>query len=75
MTTHVGAFEEIQDNSNANRRRTSKITYRQRPFTDLVDEDKHSFVKRRYLSTFLGGYRIVADETSDNYIGLGLHIA
>lgn len=31
-------------------------------------------MKRRYLSTLLGGYRIVADETSDSYIGFGLHI-
>lgn len=75
MRTHVGAFEEIQANAGAHGRRSNDVTYRERPFTDLVDDDKHSFVRRRYLSTLLGGYRIVCDENGDTYIGIGLHIA
>lgn len=51
------------------------MQYRSRPYSDLVDEDKHGFVARRYLSTLLGGYRIVRDEESKSYIGIGLHVA
>lgn len=51
------------------------MTYRARPFSDLVDEDKHGFVKRRYISTLLGGYRYVYDEVNQNTIGIGLHLA
>ena len=51
------------------------MTYRSRPYSDLIDEDKHGFVARRYLSTLLGGYRIVKDEESQQYIGVGLHLA
>jgi hypothetical protein len=39
-----------------------------------VDEDKHAFVKRRVLSTILGGHRIVVNEVEETYIGVGLHL-
>ena len=50
------------------------MNYRTKPFTDLIDEDKHGFVKRKYLSTLLGGYRIVISDASETYIGIGLHL-
>ena len=52
-----------------------QANYSERPFKDLVDEEKRPFVKRRILSTLLGGYRLVYNEEDDeSYIPFHLHI-
>ena len=56
----------------ASNARNRDVTYRSRPFSDLVDEDKHGFVKRRILATVLGGFRTVVDEASETSAGLAL---
>jgi hypothetical protein len=41
----------------------------------LVDEEKRPFVKRRLLSTILGGYRVVFnEEDDDSSIPFHLHV-
>ena len=50
-------------------------SYNERPFTDLVDEEKRPFVKRRVLSTLLGGYRTAFDDADDeSSIPIHLHV-
>ena len=48
------------------------VTYRALPFSDLVDEDKHGFVRRRILATIFGGFRTVVDEVEEANVGPGL---
>ncbi len=55
--------------------RGGNASYNERPFTDLVDEEKRPFVKRRVLSTLLGGYRIAFDDgDEESSIPIHLHI-
>ncbi len=35
----------------------SNVTYKERPFSDLIEVENRSFVFRRVLGTLLGGYR------------------
>ena len=52
-----------------------EVSYRALPFSDLVDEDKHGFVRRRIVATIFGGYRTVVDEVEETSVGIGLHLA
>jgi hypothetical protein len=42
--------------------------YKERSPLDLIEEDKRPYAIRKLLSTFLGGARIVYNETSQKYI-------
>ena len=65
--------EESQPRRN---RANGNASYNERPFTDLVDEEKRPFVKRRVLSTLLGGYRTAFDDADDeSSIPIHLHIS
>lgn len=52
--------------SQASQPRRGVANYSERPFKDLVDEEKRPFVIRRIASTLLGGYRFVYDEADDD---------
>lgn len=74
MSSQIQPFEEVKTEADT-RRANNDITYRARPFTELVDEDKHGFVKRRFISTLLGGYRYVQDEQETEFIPITQHLA
>ena len=60
---------------NSNARGGDDVQYRSKPFSDLVDEDKHVLVRRRVCATIFGGYRTaVEDEREDSRLSAGLHL-
>lgn len=51
------------------------VSYRERPFSDLVDEDKHQLVARKIASSLLGGYRLVINDYDEAVAPCGLLLA
>lgn len=51
------------------------VSYRERPFSDLVDEDKHALVGRKLASSLLGGYRMVVNDYDADSLPVTLHLA
>ena len=51
------------------------VSYREKPFTDLVDEDKHALVVRKLAASLLGGYRTVLNDYDEDALPVGLHLA
>jgi hypothetical protein len=69
------ANDEPQHAARDGSRARSDVTYRSKPFTDLVDEDKHVLVRRRICSTIFGGYRTAMEkEREDSALSVGLHL-
>jgi len=50
------------------------VSYRAKPFSDLIDEDKHGLVRRKLVAGLLGGYRTVNNENDEEAISVGLHL-
>ena len=50
------------------------MQYSAKSFSELIEDSKHTFVKRKFISTFLGGYRVAFNEEQDSGIGIGLHL-
>jgi hypothetical protein len=48
--------------------------YKAKPFSDLVDEDKRPFIKRRICSTLCGGYRTAIEESTGKSVPVLGHI-
>ncbi len=55
--SRFNGFDE-EGHQRSNNRDESGIEYRPRPFSELVDEDKHGLVTRKFLGSLFGGYRI-----------------
>lgn len=56
-------------------REENDVSYRERPFSDLVDEDKHELVGRKILASLLGGYRLVINDYDEDRAPCGLLLA
>ncbi len=52
--------------------RPSDSSFKEKNFSDLIDEEKRGFVCRRLCQTFFGGYRLMYDE--DHYAPWFLHL-